>query len=138
MKPLPKTENSLVLRTDFADALAWSDIWLEIQQPVGEFRAYVECVSDPVYDGLQPKQLITASALGPYRAYVFIVDRTTFTHPEHPILVLDLQSEPGRTFRVIPPEMWAVENNLSLANMDFEEFADAVDNDGIFRGFREN
>jgi hypothetical protein len=31
--------------------------------------------------------------------------------------------------------MWGVENNLSIANMDFEEFADAVGPDGIFRGF---
>jgi uncharacterized protein DUF6924 len=31
--------------------------------------------------------------------------------------------------------MWGVENNLSLANMDFEEFADSVDADGVFRGF---
>ncbi len=104
LKPLPNTENSLVLRTDFADALAWSDICSEIQRPVGEFRAYVECVSDPVYDGLQPDQLISASALGPYRGYVFVVDRTTFIHPENPILVVDLHSEPGRTFRVIPLE----------------------------------
>ena len=135
MKPLPHTENSLVLRTDFSDSLAWSDICAEIQQPVGEFMAYVECVSDPEYEGLQPEQLVSASALGPYRGYVFVVDRTTLTHPEHPILVVDLNIDPGRTFRVIPAEMWAVENNLSLANMDFDEFADAVDDDGIFRGF---
>jgi hypothetical protein len=31
--------------------------------------------------------------------------------------------------------MWGVENNLSLANMDFAEFADATDPDGIFCGF---
>jgi hypothetical protein len=29
-----------------------------------------------------------------------------------------------------------VENNLSLFNMDFFEFADAVEADGVFRGFR--
>jgi hypothetical protein len=57
------------------------------------------------------------------------------TDPEHPVLVVDLYSEPGRSFRVVPSEMWGVENNLSLANMDFEEFADAVDRDGVFRGF---
>ena len=28
-----------------------------------------------------------------------------------------------------------MENNLSLFNMDFFEFADAVDDDGVFRGF---
>ena len=32
---------------------------------------------------------------------------------------------------------WSVENNLSIANMDWEEFADAVDDAGIFRGFLE-
>jgi len=138
VKPLPQTENSLVLRTDFSESAAWSDICAEIQQPVGEFMAYVECVSDPEYEGLQPEQLVSASALGPYRGYVFVVDRTTLTHPEHPILVVDLHNEPGRTFRVIPAEMWAIENNLSLANMDFDEFADAVDEDGVFRGFPES
>lgn len=30
---------------------------------------------------------------------------------------------------------WSVENNLSLSNMDFFEFADAVDGHGVFNGF---
>jgi hypothetical protein len=29
----------------------------------------------------------------------------------------------------------SIENNLSLFNMDFWEFADNVDDDGVFRGF---
>ena len=66
---------------------------------------------------------------------MFIVDARAIAHPDHPIVVVDVYDEPGRTFRVIPSEMWAVENNLSLANMDFAEFAEAVDQDGIFRGF---
>jgi hypothetical protein len=33
--------------------------------------------------------------------------------------------------------MWGVENNLSVSNMGFEEFADKVDQDGVFRGFPE-
>jgi hypothetical protein len=60
---------------------------------------------------------------------------TARSHPDLPILVVDLYDDPGRTFRVIPSEMWGVENKLSIANMGFEEFADAVDGDGIFRGF---
>jgi hypothetical protein len=31
--------------------------------------------------------------------------------------------------------MWGVENNLSIANMDFQDFVDYVDLDGVFRGF---
>ena len=50
-------------------------------------------------------------------------------------VVVDLYDEPGRTFRVIPRELWGVENNLSLANMDYSDFADNVDADGVFRGF---
>jgi hypothetical protein len=33
--------------------------------------------------------------------------------------------------------LWSVENNLSIANMGFDEFADAVYKDGVFRGFKE-
>ena len=53
-------------------------------------------------------------------------------------MVMDLYTERGRAFRVIPSEIEGVENNLSLANMDFGEFADSADRDGIFRGFRES
>jgi hypothetical protein len=34
--------------------------------------------------------------------------------------------------------MWGVENNLSLANMDFSEFANHTDPDGVFLGFPES
>jgi hypothetical protein len=30
-----------------------------------------------------------------------------------------------------PSELWAVENNLNIANMDWQEFAAAVDEDGV-------
>ncbi|WBC08931.1 hypothetical protein [Micromonospora sp. WMMA1947] len=56
------------------------------------------------------------------------------TLPDTPC-ALDLVHEPGRWFRVLPAEMWSVEDNLSIGNMDFFEFADAADPDGVFRGF---
>jgi hypothetical protein len=65
----------------------------------------------------------------------FVVDATTIRDPESPVLVIDLRHEPGRTFRVIPAYTWSVENNLSMSNMDFFEFADAAGHDGVFRGF---
>ncbi|WP_373306998.1 DUF6924 domain-containing protein [Micromonospora gifhornensis] len=46
-----------------------------------------------------------------------------------------LCDEPGRTFRV-PPRWYAeVSANLSIANMDFADFADSVDASGVFQGF---
>jgi len=58
------------------------------------------------------------------------------TDEEHPVLVLDSFNPEVKTFRVIPSEAWGVENNLSLANMDYSEFADAADPNGVFRGFK--
>jgi len=58
--------------------------------------------------------------------FMFIVDRVTLSSADQPIPVVNLYSEPGPTFRVIPSRVWSVENNLSLANMDFEDFADSV------------
>jgi len=40
-----------------------------------------------------------------------------------------------REFRAIPSQIQAIENNLSEANMGFEEFAEAVAKGGVFRGF---
>ena len=135
MEPIPDTQNALVLRTDFSDPVAWEAIRAAIQQPVGSFQAYVEFVSDPAYDWITTAQVLALIPQGSNHTFIFIVDRIALSQPDHPILVVDLYDQPGRTFRVIPAEMWGVENNLSIANMDFEEFADAVDQDGIFRGF---
>jgi hypothetical protein len=135
MKSIPETNGSLVLRTDFSDSAAWDAICSAIQAPHGEFRAYVHLISDRDYDGIALPQLVPLATESASRTFMFVVDRTTMTHEEHPVLVLDLWREPGRTFRVIPSQMWSVENNLSIANMDFFEFAKAVGDDGIFRGF---
>ena len=84
------------------------------------------------------------------RVRAAIVAPQTLTHHERPILVVNLYDwveeledteddgrgpRYGATFRVIPAEMWSVQNNLSLLNMDWSDFADSVDDDGIFRGF---
>jgi Domain of unknown function (DUF6924) len=47
----------------------------------------------------------------------------------------ELNGQAGRTFRSIPPEVEPIVANLSLTNMDFAEFADSTNPDGIFCGF---
>ena len=133
---LPTTEDALVLRTDFTDDEAWSDVCDAIQVPEPEhgFRAYVQCVSDPAYDGLTVAALTGLATHGPYHGYVFVVDsarsgsaiacacgRSERRAGSH------LPGHPGRDL--------GRENNLSIANMDFAEFADATGPDGVFRGF---
>jgi hypothetical protein len=138
MKYIPKTNDTLVLRTDFSDEAAWESISAAILEPQGDFRAYVELVSDQEFDGVTAERLLSLFPEDPKRTFIFVVDRMALVHPDHPILVVDLYTEPGQTFRVIPSAMWGVENNLSICNMDFGEFVDAADQDGIFRGIPMN
>ncbi len=138
MKELPKTDNSLLLRTDFTDDAAWIALCEAVQVPSEEgFQARVDCISDPACNGLMVEQLVALAPKGGDRnqTFAFLVDEIALTNPEQPVLVVDLYDEPGRAFRVIPREMWGVENNLSIANMDYNEFADNADPDGVFRGF---
>jgi hypothetical protein len=137
VRALPQSNNALVVRTDFSGDAVWSRLRSAIETPVGEFRAYVTFVDDRQYDSLTIEQLLELVRTGSNHMFIFLVDRETVTRPEHPILVVDLFDQSGRSFRVIPSEMWGVENSLSLANMDWEEFADNVDDDGVFRGFPE-
>ena len=96
MKKLPSTHESLVLRTDFSNAATWEEICIAIQEPQteNEFRAMVECISDPAFSGLTPENVVSLSA-GSNRSFVFLVDSQAVSSPEHPILVVDLHSEPG-------------------------------------------
>ena len=129
------------MRTDFSDEAAWKRVCAAISEPavdepVDGFEANVEFVSDPEFEGLKP-ELLPELMPDDSQTFAFIVDHITIDEPEHPVLVVDLYNEPGRTFRTISSKMWAVENNLSIGNMGFEEFAEAVGRDGVFRGFPE-
>jgi hypothetical protein len=137
MKPLPQSQAALVIRTDFSDDAAWAAIGAAILQLTEEgFGAHVEFVDDTAYRGLSKDQLLDLVPEDEERPFfLMIVDDVTVRSPEHPILVVDLWREPGRGFRAVPAAVQSIENNLSIANMDFAEFADAVDEDGIFRGF---
>ena len=136
-KKIPTTENTLALRTDFSDEAAWKSLCATIQDPDAEFTANVDFISDPKYDGLIADKLPSLLSADSPLSFAFIIDRLALSHPDHPILVVDLQEKPGRTFRVIASALWEVENNLSIANMGFDEFASAVDKNGIYRGSQE-
>ena len=138
MHRLPDTDEALVLRTDFANDDAWDQLCTRIQLPYGLFKANVSCVSNRAYEGATAEAIVAAESGDGgdlRRSYLFIADRRALTEPDHPVLVVDLFEEPGRTFRVIPSEIGSVENNLSLGNMDFRDFADSCETDGIFRGY---
>jgi hypothetical protein len=137
MKQIPETENALVLRTDFSNQSTWETICRMIQKPVGifRFRANVQFLDDMEYVGITRDQLLELIPKDYLHSFIVVVDRTAISLPDHPLLIIDLYERSGREFRAIPSQIQSIENNLSIANMDFEEFAKSVDESGIFRGF---
>ena len=139
MKQLPKTTNPVVIRTDFENQQAWETICELVRAPVHEgnetFYAYVEFLENSDYRNFSKDQLL-AIVPGDYgHSFFFVADSAAVLSPEFAILAVDLVESRGRSFRAIPSKIQSIENNLSLANMDFEEFAESADKDGIFRGF---
>jgi len=139
MRPIPKTVNALVLRTDFSDQSAWTAICKIIQRPVGifRFRANVEFLDDAAYADISKDQLLELIPHDYNHSFIILVDQTASLQPDYPLLIVDLYERSGNEFRAVPSQIQAIENNLSIANMDFEEFADSVDKAGVFRGFPE-
>jgi hypothetical protein len=136
MTTMPKTVSTPVLRTDFSDQTAWEALLAAIATPNEDgFMAYVEFVEDPAHRDLTPEQIL-ALVPGDFEHPILIVaDHVTLTSPEMPLLVIDLWEERGRVLRVVVEELSSVENNLSISNMDFDDFAAAADEHGVFRGF---
>nr|WP_145084553.1 hypothetical protein [Anatilimnocola aggregata] len=118
-------------------------------------------MSDEKYRDKSPSELLPLFPDNYPHRFCFVVDRRTLQDPEHPVLVVgfsppipkgkdlatimktprpairDFPPNEIKTYRVIPSELYAIENNLSIGNMDFDEFANAVDMDSVFRGFAE-
>lgn len=135
MKPIPNTENPLVLRVDFTSQAVWEEICRIIQEPVDDFYAYVEFRSDPEYEEVTPEDIRTLIPKNYNHYFMIIVDRRAISETDHPLLVVDLSPSSKGSFRALPSTVQSIENNLSIGNMSFEEFARAVDGNGLFRGF---
>jgi hypothetical protein len=140
---------SLAIRTDFQHDTEWQQIQAAIVEPRTEhgFMPRVAFIDDPRYEELTVPQLLDLLPDDAHAKVAFLVDKHALTAPNRPILVVNLfdydEDTPGErkgpnfghTFRVTPAHMWSVENNLSLSNMDWHEFADRVDGNGVFQGF---
>lgn len=163
MKPLPETEETLLIRTDFSSEVAWKTVCSESRMmdadvrrvlersdeynraagrptglPIEELGTPLHILDDQDYADATREQIL--SSLPPnynsVHGFLFIADNECMKHPDHPLLVVDTYHERGRTFRAIPCQIFGIQSNLSLANMDWEEFSENVDEGGVFRGFR--
>ncbi|MFF3606785.1 DUF6924 domain-containing protein [Streptomyces sp. NPDC002463] len=148
MNKLPQSDNTLLIRTDFSDEAAWLALRTSVTTPAAgddPYMAYLHIVDDPSYSGLTTEQLV---ALAPDEDDLLIVaDRTAMAEAGMPLLAIHVRGEDEEDgmdgdarprveeLRVVTEVLRAVENNISIANMDWEDFVDAAAEDGVFRGF---
>jgi hypothetical protein len=141
MAELPKTWSVPVVRADFTDDAAWDGIREKIAESTEEgFGADVDFVEDRALAGLDEAAIVS----GYPRAYPHECRHpscswsTLSQGPRRTIRCLSSISTPGvdgRPFRALPRQVQSIQNNLSLANMDYVEFATSAGADGVFRGF---
>lgn len=133
---IPETPDAPLIRTDFADDAAWESLLQRLREPVGkmEFLANFTPVSEPSFSGAPPKTLLDAVPAGSPHRILLVSDTHTMTDPRHPVLVVELHGA-GRTFRAEPGSVQSIENNLTIANMDWDEFAERIDAEGVFIPF---
>jgi hypothetical protein len=127
---------ALVVRTDFSADDAWDALRVALYLPSRDgFLANVALVDDRRYEGLTLEPALDLLPADYRHPLLVLADSVAVASTELPLLVVDLRGERGRCVRVVAAELWSIENNLSGANMDLKEFADAVGDDGVFRGF---
>ncbi|POH72146.1 hypothetical protein CVS27_16765 [Arthrobacter glacialis] len=136
MPILPSTENSLLVRTAFSDAKAWAGALAAVQTENEDgFRAYVEVIDDISWENADWEQVRRAALATDEQAAVLFIADSPALEPDYPVMVVDLSDLSHEPFRCVASELWGVDNNLNIANMDWEEFADMAEDDGVFRGF---
>jgi hypothetical protein len=129
------------VRSDFSNDHLWQQLQEDISRLTPEgFGAAVEFVEEPALVGLAEEAIAAGYARSyPHRyrhPVLFVVDQVAIAAPEHPLLVINLNARvDSRPFRALPSQVQGIQNNLSLANMDYVEFARSADGDGVFRGF---
>ena len=115
----------------------WERLIAVVREPADPFIFNMEILEDRDRTGASIEQLLGALPEDYPHNFLVIADSIALSRPDYPLLVVDLLEERGRQFRAIAAQVPSIENNLSIANMGFEEFADAVGEGGVFRGFRE-
>jgi Domain of unknown function (DUF6924) len=140
---LPDTSAVPVVRLDFSNEQAWEQLKQDLTAPDegSGYEAALEFVERRDLAGMTGAEFDAETPRLYPHAYehpiLIVVDAVTMGSPERPVLLLDLsEDETSPSFRSLPREVSAIEANLSIANMDFFEFGDSADPDGVFRGFR--
>jgi hypothetical protein len=159
VKPFPISQQSPLVRTFFRDDSAWNAVCESASQlppsigsfmgilagvnshlgdtfgdDTGDIPSACAIVNDIDYADIDTTELWqSAASIGAWPV-LFVFDEHASASPDHAILVIDLQHDPGRTFRTTPDQLYWIESNLSISNCEWEDFANSLGPDGVFRG----
>jgi hypothetical protein len=130
----------LFVRTDYSDDAAWRAALNAATaaydaDDFDRMGAHLQAVESPTLANLTPHDLVRLPREN-LVGELAVADAQTMR--DQTVLFVDLNEfdgQFGRTFRAIPQEVEPIVANLSISNMDFREFADSTDPDGVFRGF---
>jgi hypothetical protein len=131
----PISQYPLLIRTDFSYDSVWQLIKDKIMSPENEYEAVINFIDDKRFENLSLTQLPSFGSDQEEHDFVLLADSISMQNPENTILCVDLAETYGKHFRVIPSRLWSVANNLFMVNMEFNQFAEAVGQNGVFRGF---
>lgn len=132
---IPSSEKALIIRTGFSDDDAWTRLERLVSAPADPFVFNMDIVDDPANGSATLKQLLEALPEDYPDTFVVVADDVAMSQAGYPLIIVDRQS--GRQFRAIANQVAAIENNLSLGNMGFDEFLELAGDDAIFRGIAE-
>jgi hypothetical protein len=127
--------NTPLVRTWFGDEVEWRGLLSAIRTPsVDGFIAYVDVVEDPSLDGATPSQVAVSLPTKSEYTIAILADQRSMTDAEQPLLVILANGgKDPPALRVIPSALWGIENNMSLANMEWGDFVGSADDDGVLR-----
>lgn len=131
----PDDEDGLLLiRHSFENDREWQALNTALETMKKRFSSPLRIISDRKFAGANFDSLQSNLGSTVVPSVVFIADKLTFESSERLILVVNLR-DVHRKFRTALSVLPEIENNLSTANMGFEEFEASVDADGVFRKF---
>lgn len=133
---LPDSKDALIIVSTEIEVQRLDLLKKLITQPYEMgFTAYVSFLENSELAGIEPSDFANFEK-GDYRFdFAFLIDNQTISDEENTIVCVDLDENSGMSFRVVPSEIWAVENNLTISNMYFEDFKESCGPDNVFRGF---
>ena len=144
MKTTPDADRAWVIRTDFSCDESWAEACREIMVTHRvinlDVTANVHLLDDRKFNDMASTAVVSSLPKSYDFDYCFIYDSTSNKNPDYPVLVLNLDRDtdsPNETFefRTYPEHIFSIDANLSICNMDFDDFMRDLPIDTVFNGF---